>query len=221
MSTSGSYEKFFRAEGQNLQPHHGSADRLSGAGHAVGFGDRAPHPRQRGVDQAVFHQRPPVGGRTQTKRISRVSSAKTGRISHARGSNDQPISGRLPAPAHRRAAGVVHAAGGPVSEAVPRDPRPARDSGNLQAARPGGHRHPAAGGNSGRGRRHHFRRPAAAGRAHGPEAALRGRRRADDRQPGAHLRRRRFASPPPTPTISAMWARPSRRWCGRWPARCR
>ena len=41
MSTSGNYEKFFQAEGKHVQPHHGPADRLSGAGHAVGFGDCA------------------------------------------------------------------------------------------------------------------------------------------------------------------------------------
>ena len=64
MSTSGSYEKFFRAEGQDLQPHHGPAHRISGAGQRFGFGDHAAHHRQRGVGQAVFHQRPPVGGQT-------------------------------------------------------------------------------------------------------------------------------------------------------------
>ena len=46
---------------------------------------------------------------------------------------------------------------------------------------------------AGRGRRHHFRRPAAAGRADGAEAALRRGRRPDHRQPGPHFRRRRFA----------------------------
>ena len=40
---------------------------------------------------------------------------------------------------------------------------------------PGRDRDAAAGGNPGRGRRHHLRRPAAAGRADGPEAAVRRR----------------------------------------------
>ena len=48
--------------GTDVQPHHGPAHGISGAGHAVGFGDRAANARQRGVDQAVFHQWPPLGG---------------------------------------------------------------------------------------------------------------------------------------------------------------
>jgi hypothetical protein len=105
-------------------------------------------------------------------RIFAFSFAKTGRISHARGSNDKPLFGRLPPPAHRCAAGLVHAAGRPLPETVPADPRKARHPGDLQAAGPGRDGHPAAGGNPGRGCRHHLRRPAAAGRADGAEAAL-------------------------------------------------
>ena len=37
MSTSGSYEKFFRAEGKIYSPHHGPADRISGAGQCFRF----------------------------------------------------------------------------------------------------------------------------------------------------------------------------------------
>jgi len=37
MSTSGSYEKFFRAEGKILRPYYGPAHGLSGAGAAFRF----------------------------------------------------------------------------------------------------------------------------------------------------------------------------------------
>ncbi len=47
---------------QDLHPHHGPADRVSGAGQRFGFGDFASHHRQRGVGQTVFRERPPVGG---------------------------------------------------------------------------------------------------------------------------------------------------------------
>ena len=73
------------------------------------------------------------------------------------------------------------------------DPREARHSGDLQAPGPGRHRDPAARRSAGRGCRHHLRRPAAARRTDGPEAAVREGRRPGDRQPRAHLRRRRFA----------------------------
>ena len=55
MSTSGSYEKFFRAEGQDMRPYHGSSDRISGAGKCFGFGDLAAHDRQRGVGEALLY----------------------------------------------------------------------------------------------------------------------------------------------------------------------
>ena len=44
MSTSGSYEKFFRAEA-HYSPHHGPPYRLPGAGQRIGLGDRPAHPR--------------------------------------------------------------------------------------------------------------------------------------------------------------------------------
>ena len=46
-------------------------------------------------------------------------------------------------------------------------------------------------------------------------------RRPGDRQPGAHLATTSIRFPPPIPTIWATSARRSSRWCGRWPARCR
>ena len=46
-------------------------------------------------------------------------------------------------------------------------------------------------------------------------------RRPDHRQPGAHHATTWIRFPPPTPTNSATSARPSSRWCARWPARCR
>ena len=46
MSTSGSYEKFFRRRRPCLQPHYGPPHRLSGAGHALGFAHHPSHHRQ-------------------------------------------------------------------------------------------------------------------------------------------------------------------------------
>ena len=70
----------------------------------------------------------------------------------------------------------------------------ARHSRNLQAARSGGHGHPAARRDSGCGRRHHLRRPAAAGGTDGSEAEVRCRRRSGDRQSGAYFLRCRQLS---------------------------
>ncbi len=178
---------------QSLHPHYGSPDRLPGAGHAGCVRHRAQDDRQRGVDQTLLRHGPAVGGPYTDRKSFASSCAKTDWRQHARGSNEQPLSGCLPAPADRRPAGVVHAAGGPVHEAVPGDPRQARHSGDLQAAGPGRHGDAAAGRSSGCGRGHHLRRPAAAGRADGAAAEVRRRRRADDRQPGAHVGRRRHA----------------------------
>ncbi len=150
----------------------------------------------------------------------RVFLCEDGAKLHARGSNEQPLSGCLPAPAHRCAAGVVHAAGGTLSEAVSRDPFQARNPGDLQTARPGGRSDAPAGRDPGRGRSHHLRRPAAAGRGHGAEAPL--RRRARGRSSTTRCGRRRTWTrcPSPTRTISAMSASRSSSSPRRWRARC-
>src|ERR1035438_6155408 len=55
-----------------------------------------------------------ASGRSGTSQeIFAFTFAKTGRINHARGSNDQSFFGRLPPPADRCAAGLVYAAGWP------------------------------------------------------------------------------------------------------------
>ena len=135
MSTSGSYEKFFRAEGKTyahiMDPRTGYPAQGS-----VSVSVIAP----RTLDSEAWAKPYFVNGRQwaakhQAKGLSRVLLRRQDGYSHARGSNDKPFSGCLPAPADGRAAGVVHAAGRPVHEAVPGDSREARHSGNLQAAR--------------------------------------------------------------------------------------
>src|ERR1051325_9386040 len=92
---------------------------------------------------------------------------KTEWRSHARGSNEQPVSGCLQAPAHRRAARLVHAPGWPVHEAVSPDSRTARDPGDLQGAGSAFPRPPAPGGVVGGECLYHLRPPVAAGGADG------------------------------------------------------
>jgi FAD:protein FMN transferase len=115
MSTSGSYEKFFPRRRPRLQPHYGPAHRLSGAGH-VSVSVITP----RTIDSEAWAKPYFMNGRQWAAQHNpqgfRVFFAKTGRISHARGSNDKPLFGCLPAPAHRCAAGMVHAAGRPLHE---------------------------------------------------------------------------------------------------------
>ena len=67
----------------------------------------------------------PMGG-GHIPNVSRVFVRRqNGDRPNARGSNEQPLSRRLPPPSDRCSAGVVYAAGGPVYEAVPGDPREA------------------------------------------------------------------------------------------------
>ena len=113
MSTSGSYEKFFRAEGRSTPTSWTHAPGFPAQGTLSVFGRRAAHHRQRGVGQAVLCERPPMGGEHKPRDFA-FFFAKTGRIHHARGSHDKPFFGRLPPPADRRAAGLVYAAGGPL-----------------------------------------------------------------------------------------------------------
>ena len=179
----------------------------------------------RTLDSEVWAKPYFVNGRHGRRNISQrtfaCSFAKTGRNSHARGSNDKPFSRCLPAPADRCAAGLVHAAGRPVYEAVPGDPREARHSGNLQAARSGGHVtlqpveildvdaaiifadlllpvEPMG-----------LKLRYAAGEGPG------------HRQSGAHSRRCRFALHHQYRRSGLRGRGHSARWCGRWPAGCR
>ena len=72
VSTSGSYEKFFRAEGR-IYAHIMDPRTGYPAQGSVSVSVVAPaHHRQRGVGQAVFRERPPVDGPAQTKGISRI-----------------------------------------------------------------------------------------------------------------------------------------------------
>ena len=75
LSTSGSYEKFFRAGGRDVLPHHGPAHRLPSEWHVVSVGRRTPDGRQRGVDEGVLHQRPGVGGDVVAPRARASSDA--------------------------------------------------------------------------------------------------------------------------------------------------
>ena len=119
----GSYEKFFRRRRPHLQPTSWTRARAIRRRACCRFRSsrRAPSTARRGPSRIFINGR--QWAAQHKPQGFRVSFAKTGRISHARGSNDQPLFGRLPAPAHRRSAGMVHAAGGPLHEAVPRDPR--------------------------------------------------------------------------------------------------
>jgi thiamine biosynthesis lipoprotein len=92
-----------------------------------------------------FIPRPPVGGPAQTQGLARLLCEDTAEL-HARGSHEQSLSGCLPSPADRRTAGVVHAAGRSLPEALSGHPGQARLAGDLQAARAGGHGDLAAGG---------------------------------------------------------------------------
>ena len=71
MSTSGNYEKFFRAEGQVYSHIMDPRTGYPAPGMLSVSVITPAHARQRGLDQAVFHQWPPLGGKTQTTRISR------------------------------------------------------------------------------------------------------------------------------------------------------
>jgi thiamine biosynthesis lipoprotein len=106
MSTSGSYEKFFRAEGRT---------------YAHIMDPRTGYPAQGSVSVSVIAPRT-IDSEAWAKPYFACIFAKTGRISHARGSNDQPVSRCLPQAAHGRASRVVHASGGPVPETIPPDP---------------------------------------------------------------------------------------------------
>ena len=85
---SGNYEKFFIAGGQDLQPHHGSAHRLSGAGHAVGFGHRTQDARQRGLDQTVLYLGRQWAAKHKPKDFRVFLCEDRIGESHARGSNE-------------------------------------------------------------------------------------------------------------------------------------
>ena len=189
----GKLRELLPRRGQGLQPHHGPPHRLSRAGNAVGFGDHAPDARLAKPGPSPTSSTVAIGPSNMNKKIFGSSSAKTDRNWHARGFNEQPLSRCLPPEADGRPSRLVHAAGGPISQAVSGNPCQARHSRDLQETGPGGRRHPATHRDPRRRCGHHLCRPAAAGRADGPETPVRRRRRSADRQSGAHLERRRFA----------------------------
>ena len=111
---------------QDLQPHHGSANRLSRARHAVGFCYRAAYDRQRSLGQTVFIDgRQWAAGHKLIKGF-RVYLCEDRSELHARGFNEQPFSGCLPPPADGCSSRLVYAAGRPVHETVPGYPGQAR-----------------------------------------------------------------------------------------------
>ncbi len=58
--------------GTDLLAHHGSAHRLSRSGHGVGLRRLRADDRQRGVDEALLHQRPRVDGSQQAEGLAGV-----------------------------------------------------------------------------------------------------------------------------------------------------
>jgi hypothetical protein len=68
----GRLREVLSCRGQGLRAHHGPEDRLSRAGDRGRFGDCGQDDRQRGVGQAVLHQRPGVDRAAQGPVISRI-----------------------------------------------------------------------------------------------------------------------------------------------------
>ena len=72
LSTSGSYEKFFRASGHVALARHGPAHWISRHRHIIRVGHCAADDRQRSLDQGVLHQWPGLGRTSPPRGHARV-----------------------------------------------------------------------------------------------------------------------------------------------------
>ncbi len=97
MSTSGSYEKFFTADGKIYSHIMDPRTGFPAKGMISVSVIASAHDRQRGLDQAFLYQWARLGVQTSASWNSRFP-LRGRKIIHARGSNDESFSRCLPAP---------------------------------------------------------------------------------------------------------------------------